>query len=176
MYIINFLLSVKSTIRLLILINEQSFIIIVAITHVLWLQKECRRTQTIKKVVSGTPICGASRRAHWFLATSLQVWTLEFCFACTIIIVNFILHRSELPSQVFFILLTWLQALITSGTVSADKLKSIYIAYDNMCNLCRLRVAKKPLPLPPPMDHAWLSVQKIIDTFHLKNHTWCMPH
>lgn len=76
----------------------------------------------------------------------------------------------------FFILLTWLQALITSGTVSADKLKSIYIAYDNMCNLCRLRVAKKPLPLPPPMDHAWLSVQKIIDTFHLKNHTSDVCH
>ena len=49
-------------------------------------------------------------------------------------------------------------------------------SYDNMCNSCRLRVAKKPLPLPPPMDHAWLSVQKIIDTFHLTNHTSDVCH
>ena len=56
------------------------------------------------------------------------------------------------PSQVFFILLIWLQALIASGTVSADKLKSIYIAYDNMT--CVDSIAKKPLPLQPPMDCA----------------------
>lgn len=61
--------------------------------------------------------------------------------------------------------------MIASGTVSAEKLSSIYLAYDNMCNLCRLNVAKRPLPLPPPMDRAWLSVHKVIDTFHLKNHT-----
>ena len=79
--------------------------------------------------------------------------------------------RSESPSQVFFILLTWLQALISSGSVSSPHLKNIFIAYDNMCNLCKLRVAKKPLPLPSPMDQAWLQVHKIIDTFHLKNHT-----
>ena len=84
--------------------------------------------------------------------------------------------RSESLSQVFFILLTWLQALIVSGTVSADVLSSIHIAYDNMCNLCRLKVAKKRLPLPPPMDCAWISVQKIINTFHLKNRTSDVCH
>lgn len=61
--------------------------------------------------------------------------------------------------------------MIASGTVSAEKLSSIYLAYDNMCNLCRLTVAQKQLPLPPPMDRAWLSIHKVIDTFHLKNHT-----
>lgn len=84
--------------------------------------------------------------------------------------VLFYFLRPESPSQVFFIILTWLQAMVNSGLVSADKLESVYLAYDNMCNLCRLTVAKKPLPLPSPMDHAWLSIQKIIDTFHLKNH------
>ena len=84
--------------------------------------------------------------------------------------------RSESPSQVFFILLTWLRALISSGSVASEDLKNIFIAYDNMCNLCRLRVAKKPLPLPSPMDQAWLQVHKIIDTFHLKNHTSTICH
>ena len=44
------------------------------------------------------------------------------------------------------------------------------LAYDNMYNLCRLRIAKLPLPLPPPLDKLWESVDKIIDKFHLSNH------
>ena len=44
------------------------------------------------------------------------------------------------------------------------------MTYDNMCNLDRLLVAKKPLPLPAPFYDIWGSVQKIIDTFHLLNH------
>ena len=84
--------------------------------------------------------------------------------------------RSESPSQVFFILLPWLRALISSGSVASQDLKNIFIAYDNMCNLCRLRVVKKPLPLPSPMDQAWLQVHKIIDTFHMKNHTSTICH
>lgn len=47
---------------------------------------------------------------------------------------------------------------------------TLYITYDNMCNLDRLLVAKKPLPLPAPFYDIWGSVQKIIDTFHLLNH------
>ena len=51
-------------------------------------------------------------------------------------------------------------------------LPRVVLAYDNMCNLCRLRVAKSPLPLPPPLDKIWESVDKIIDEFriHLNNH------
>ena len=41
-------------------------------------------------------------------------------------------------------------------------LPRVVLAYDNMCNLCRLRVAKSPLPLPPPLDKIWESVDKII--------------
>ena len=40
-----------------------------------------------------------------------------------------------------------------------------------MCNLCRLNIAKKDLPLPPPLNTAWLETKKIIDAFHLPNHT-----
>ena len=46
----------------------------------------------------------------------------------------------------------------------------MYLAYDNMCNVNRLKVARAALPLPPPMDKAWLNIEKIIDTFHLPNH------
>ena len=36
-----------------------------------------------------------------------------------------------------------------------------------MCNVCRLKVAWKSLPLPSPYDECW---PKIIDKFHHKNH------
>ena len=49
-------------------------------------------------------------------------------------------------------------------------LPRVVLAYDNMCNLCRLRVAKSPLLLPPPLDKIWESVDKIIDKFHFNNH------
>ena len=91
------------------------------------------------------------------------------------------MSRSESPSQVFFIILQWLQALVTSGSIASDQLDELYLAYDNMCNVCRLIVAKNRLPLPAPMDEAWLKLRKIIDTFHLRNHsnplchTWYSP-
>ena len=46
----------------------------------------------------------------------------------------------------------------------------MYLAYDNMCNLCKLRVTREPLPLPAPLDRAWLELNKVIDSFHLPNH------
>ena len=86
------------------------------------------------------------------------------------------MSRSESPSQVFFIILQWLQALLTSVSMAPDQLDKVYLAYDNMCNVCRLRVAKNQLPLPAPMDRAWLKVRKIIDTFHLRNHSNPLCH
>lgn len=82
-------------------------------------------------------------------------------------------YRSEGPSQVFFILVTWLLALLQTHSVDTKK---YYLAYDNMCNLCNLQVARKPLPLPPPFDKVWLNMNKIIDTFHLRNHTNPLCH
>ena len=82
-------------------------------------------------------------------------------------------YRSEGPSQVFFILVTWSLALLQTHSVDTKK---YYLAYDNMCNLCNLQVAQKPLPLPPPFDKVWLNMNKIIDTFHLRNHTNPLCH
>ena len=39
-----------------------------------------------------------------------------------------------------------------------------------MCNIERMHVARKPLPLPPPMDTLWMNVNKVIDVFHFGNH------
>ena len=50
------------------------------------------------------------------------------------------------------------------------QLPPISLAYDNMCNLAKLKVAQNPLPFAPPLDQLWLKVQKFIDVFHLKNH------
>ena len=79
---------------------------------------------------------------------------------------NSLCCRSESPSQVFFLLLHWLTPLEASEG-HAQRI----LAYDNMCNLDRLRAAQMPLPLPPPMDRAWLDLEKIIDKFHFPNHT-----
>ena len=79
--------------------------------------------------------------------------------------------RSESTSQVFFILLTWLISLMQSS--SSLQPRNMYIAYDNICNLCRLHVSRKPLPLSAPFNMMWLELNKIIDMFHLKNHVAC---
>ena len=76
------------------------------------------------------------------------------------------MYRSESPSQVFLILIQWLLSLVrTTGEIPP-----VTLAYDNMCNLERLHVARRPLPLPKPYDKLWLNVKKIIDVFHFKNH------
>lgn len=74
--------------------------------------------------------------------------------------------RSESPSQVFLIVLQWLFALLKS----CQHIPQVTLAYDNMCNLARLKVAQRPLPLPPPLDLSWSKVEKVIDVFHFANH------
>ena len=39
-----------------------------------------------------------------------------------------------------------------------------------MCGLQRLRIARQPLPFNPPFDRLWMTINKIIDSFHLPNH------
>ena len=87
------------------------------------------------------------------------------CHKCIIVFTN----RSESPSQVFLILLQWLLSLVkTLGGPS--NLPAITVAYDNICNIEKMRIAWKPLPLPPPYNKLWMNVQKIIDVFHFPNH------
>ena len=47
---------------------------------------------------------------------------------------------------------------------------NIFLAYDNMCHLDGMKASKNPLPLPSPWDKAWISLTKIIDSLHIKNH------
>ncbi len=79
-------------------------------------------------------------------------------------------NRSESPSQVFFILVQWLVSLSKLNEYSDIHKRKMFLAYDNMCNLARLKVAQNPLPLPPPLDKLWMNIEKIIDVFHFKNH------
>ena len=65
--------------------------------------------------------------------------------------------RSESPSQVFLILIQWLLSLVKQNGYDIA-----INAYDNMCNLERLRAVGTPLPLPPPLDKMWMSITKII--------------
>ena len=64
------------------------------------------------------------------------------------------------------ILLQWLLALMQQVKPPSK----VVVAYDNMCNLAKLKVARNPLPFPPPLDNVWHYVEKIIDSFHIKNH------
>ena len=73
--------------------------------------------------------------------------------------------RSESPSQVFLIL-QWLLTIVRGQT----QLPSIALAYDNMCSLAKLKVAKNPLSFASLLDQLWLKEEKVIDVFHLKNH------
>ena len=67
---------------------------------------------------------------------------------------------SESCSQVFTILLVWLLRVVE--TIPREKWGSIVLAYDNMCHLDALKVARKPLPLPKPFDEMWLAITKLI--------------
>jgi hypothetical protein len=39
-----------------------------------------------------------------------------------------------------------------------------------MCHVDSLKVAKKDLPFPSPLNEAWKLVSKVIDRLHLRNH------
>ena len=46
----------------------------------------------------------------------------------------------------------------------------VTLAYDNMCNLDKLKASRSPLPFHAPLDKMWINVKKIIDVFHFSNH------
>ena len=76
--------------------------------------------------------------------------------------------RSESPSQVFIIILSWLFAILK--TINPLNWCKIFLSYDNMCHLDGLRAARNVLPWPAPWDKAWMSIRKIIDSLHIRNH------
>ena len=74
--------------------------------------------------------------------------------------------RSESPSQVFMIILSWLFNI--QKDINPTDWTKMFLAYDNMCHLDGMRASKNPLP--SPWDKSWISVTKIIDSLHINNH------
>lgn len=78
------------------------------------------------------------------------------------------LHRTEGPGQVFLITIQYLLQQLMD--MPEEQWEDFIWSCDNMCNLDKLRVAKKPLPLPKPYDKIWLKVRKIVDRLQMRNH------
>ena len=54
----------------------------------------------------------------------------------------------------------WLFEILSQ--LPKEKWSDVTLAYDNMCQLDSMKVAQKPLPMEPPYDQMWLSIQKVI--------------
>ena len=51
-----------------------------------------------------------------------------------------------------------------------EKIENYILAYDNMCNLDKIKAANCDLPLPGKMKTMWQRIRKIVDRLHMKNH------
>jgi len=80
-------------------------------------------------------------------------------------------YSAESPSQVFLTILSSVYNHVVKNSVPVSEWKKIFVIYDNVCNLNRIRAAQQPLPLPSPYDRVWMEVSKVLDVFHLANHT-----
>ncbi len=68
----------------------------------------------------------------------------------------------------FLLALCWLVAAF--GKKTREEWRQVTLAYDNMCHLNNLKVARRPLPLPGNLRFIWQDINKIIDDLHLNNH------
>ena len=50
------------------------------------------------------------------------------------------------------------------------EISSTVLAYDNMCHVDNLKIARKNLPLPHPYNKLWKCINKVTDRLHLRNH------
>lgn len=80
-----------------------------------------------------------------------------------------ILYKSEGPTQVALLMLKYLQKKLKD--VPQVEWHNYIICYDNMCNVCKLRLLQNDLPLPNPFQTVWKDVVKVIDGLHIKNHS-----
>ena len=87
------------------------------------------------------------------------------------------LFRSESPSQAFLILVLWLylkfKPLLGDGMAPEELMtvmSSIIVAYDIMCHVDGLKVARVDLPFEDLLEKVWQCVGKVIDKLHIRNH------
>lgn len=69
------------------------------------------------------------------------------------------MYRSESPSQVFLIVISWLYKILQN--IPESQWGEVILSYDNMCHLDTLRAAVNPLPLPPPYNEMWHKITKV---------------
>jgi len=89
----------------------------------------------------------------------------------------FFSYRSESPTQAFLVLILWLyrkfkpleDAGLTNDHLS-ERMSRTVVAYDNMCHVDGLKLAKHDLPFQEPFDKMWHRVIKVIDRLHIRNH------
>ena len=82
--------------------------------------------------------------------------------------------RSESHGQVLLFIIAWLYSILKD--VPSNQWGRIWLAYDNMCQLIKTRVAQADLPLPVPYNRLLKSVNKIVDALHIKNHIQTSCH
>ena len=78
------------------------------------------------------------------------------------------LYNSESPTQVAMILIAFLCEVLKD--VKPELWSKMYLSYDNMCNVDRLKLLKEALPLAGKFSEIWLRIGKVIDPLHIKNH------
>lgn len=100
--------------------------------------------------------------------SKLPVMFIHFSLSPQFLNSSYCFLRSEGTGQVFLLTVKYLLERLEG--IPEDQWESMIISYDNMCNLDKLRAAKRPLPLPEPYDKMWLKVKKVIDRLHLRNH------
>lgn len=74
---------------------------------------------------------------------------------------KFYSSRSESPSQVAIIVVSWL--FDTLKDMPQEKWSDVVISYDNMCKVDGLKALQNPLPLPKPFDVMWASITKVLN-------------
>ncbi|CAB3998488.1 Hypothetical predicted protein, partial [Paramuricea clavata] len=86
------------------------------------------------------------------------------------------LYRSESPAQAFLVTVLWLFKKFKKMKDShsdediRQAMSTVCLAYNNMCHLDNLKIAKSDLPFPKPFNEAWKLIKKSIDRLHLRNH------
>ncbi|XP_055354787.1 uncharacterized protein LOC129600331 [Paramacrobiotus metropolitanus] len=78
------------------------------------------------------------------------------------------IYRAESLGQVYLFVVSALYDLLQN--VAPEEWENIFVCYDNICQLNRLKAASAPLPFPEPFDQIWNRVSKIVDGLHIQNH------